>query len=282
MGNVIEHYKLQEKVDDKGFVYVKCISGMYGLPHAGIISHKLLEEWIEKHGYQQSDKTPGFWKHDTQPISFKLIVDEFGVKYVGNKHAKHLINVLEKHYTVTEYWEGEKYGGITLDWYSTKRQVHLSMQEYVKDSLIRFQHTLRKLTDQLHKHTIPVFGATIKYAKAAETSNKLNGNGKTFIQQVTGTFLYYARAVDPTTMSAFSTISSSQEAPTEAKMDKAKYLLDYAASHPDNILYYSASDMVLAAHINESYPTEPKARSRAGGHFSCKKTQQTQQTMWQY
>ena len=36
--------------------------------------------------------------------------------------------------------------------------------EYVKDFLIRLQHVLRKLTDQPHKHTIPLFGATIKYA----------------------------------------------------------------------------------------------------------------------
>ena len=88
---------------------------MYSLSHAGIIAQKLLEEWLENHGYRQSDKTPGFWKHDTQPISFTLIVDDFGVKYVCKKHSNHLINVLKKRYTVKEDWEGEKYDGITLD-----------------------------------------------------------------------------------------------------------------------------------------------------------------------
>ena len=52
-----------------------------------------------------------------------------------------------EHYTVAEDWEGKKYGGITLDWDYTKHQVYLFMPEYVKDALIRFQHTLRKLTD---------------------------------------------------------------------------------------------------------------------------------------
>ena len=33
------------------------------------------------------------------------------------------------------------------------------------------------------------------------------------------------------------------------------------------ILTYNASDMKLAAHSNASYLSEPKARSRAGGHF---------------
>ena len=73
---------------------------MCSLLHAGIIAQKLLEERLEKHGYRKSDKTPGFWKHDTQPIIFALIVDDFGVKYVVNKHANHLINVMKKHYTV--------------------------------------------------------------------------------------------------------------------------------------------------------------------------------------
>ena len=143
---------------------------MYGLPHAGIIDQKLIEERLEKHGYLQSDKTTGFWKHDTQPISFTVIVDDFGVKYVGKKHANYLISVLKKYYTVAEYWAGEKYGCTTLDWDYTKRQVHLSMPENVKNFLTLFQHMLQKLTNQPHKHTIPVFGATIQYAKAADTS----------------------------------------------------------------------------------------------------------------
>ena len=86
---------------------------------------------------------PVSWKNDTQPISFTLIVDEFGVKYVSKKHVNHLINVLKKHDTMAEDWESENYGGVTLDWYYTKRQVHLPMPECVKDSLIRFQHTLQ-------------------------------------------------------------------------------------------------------------------------------------------
>ena len=101
------------------------------------------------------------------------------------------------------------------------------MPEYVKDSLIQFQHALQKLTDKPHKHTIPVFRATIKYAESGDTSKNLNEDRKKFMQQVTGTFLYYAPAVDPTIMVALSEISSSQAAITEATRDKAKYFLDY-------------------------------------------------------
>ena len=50
-------------------------------------------------------------------------------------------------------------------------------------------------------------------------------------------------------------------------MKKVKHFLDYAASHPDAIITYCASDMVLAAHSDASYLSESKARSRSGGHF---------------
>ncbi len=44
-------------------------------------------------------------------------------------------------------------------------------------------------------------------------------------------------------------------------------LLDYLAMQDDAVLSYHASDMVLAVHSKASYLSEPKARSRAGGHF---------------
>ena len=114
---------------------------------------------------------------------------------------------------------------------------------------------------------LPVFGATIQYAKPADTSELLDDKNKKYAQQVIGTFLYYARAVDPTMLVDLSAIASSQSAPTAATMDKVKYFLDYSATHPEAILTYRASDMVLAVHSDASYLSEPKARSRAGGHF---------------
>ena len=265
--DVIEHYKLREKADPNGFIFIRVERGMYGLPHAGIIAQKLLEERLAKHGYHQSDKTPGLWTHVWRPISFSLIVDDFGVKYVGKEHADHLIKILEENYVVDKDWEGKKYCGISLDFDYAKRQVHLSMPGYCDEALRRFKHECKKWTDQPHKHVIPTYGATIQYAKDEDTSEKLGPAEKKFIQQVTGTFLYYARAVDATMLVALSAIASEQAAPTKQTMKKTKLFLDYVASHPDAILTYSSSNMILNVHSDASYLTEPKARSRAGGHF---------------
>ena len=90
---------------------------------------------------------------------------------------------------------------------------------------------------------------------------------KKYIQEVIGTFLYYGRAVDSTMLTALSAIASAQSEPTEETMTRCKQFLDYAATHQDAILTYKASDMVLVVHSDASYLSEPKARSRAGGHF---------------
>ena len=68
-------------------------------------------------------------------MQFTLVVDDFGVKYVGKEHAQHVKDTLEENYTVTTEWDGKQYIGITLDWDHKRRQVHLSMPNYVKKSI---------------------------------------------------------------------------------------------------------------------------------------------------
>ena len=241
---------------------------MYGLPQAGIIAQELLEERLKAAGYSQSKITHGYWKHDWRPISFTLVVDDFGVKYIGKEHVMHLINTLKKDYEVEEDWDGKRYVGITMDWDYKKREVHLSMPEYVERALARFGHSiLDKPQHQPHLHTIPTYGATVQYAKPEDTSRKLSPQEKKFIQEVIGVFLYYGRAVDSTMLTALSAIASAQAEPTEETMERCKLFLDYAATHQDAIITYHASDMVLVVHSDASYLSEPKAHSRAGGHF---------------
>jgi len=132
---------------------------MYGLPQAGIIAQELLEERLQKAGYTQSKLTPGYWKHEWRPISFTLVVDDFGVKYIGKEQVTHLIKSLKEHYEVEEDWEGHRYLGITLDWDYKKREVHLSMPDYVERVLVRFDHpTSDKPEHQPHQHAIPHTG----------------------------------------------------------------------------------------------------------------------------
>eukprot|EP00957_Ditylum_brightwellii_P190099 14471894-Ditylum_brightwellii.AAC.1 len=45
------------------------------------------------------------------------------------------------------------------------------------------------------------------------------------------------------------------------------HLLNYCATHPDTVLRYNASGMVLHIHSDASFMLETQARSRAGCHF---------------
>jgi hypothetical protein len=89
---------------------------MYGLPQAGILANKLLAKRLATKGYFQMRHTPGLWTHSHRPVQFSLVVDDFGVKYVGKQHADHLMNALQENYEVSEDWEGKLYCGITLNW----------------------------------------------------------------------------------------------------------------------------------------------------------------------
>jgi hypothetical protein len=78
--DIIKEYNICNKVDATNNVHCKVQCGMYGLLQAGIIVHELLEKRLLKAGYHESKVTLGYWKHDWQPISFSLVVDNFSVK----------------------------------------------------------------------------------------------------------------------------------------------------------------------------------------------------------
>jgi hypothetical protein len=104
---VIREYKLREKATKNGSIYIRAKRGMYGLPQAGLLANKLLKKRLNIHRYRQNKLVLGLWKHDTRPIQFTLVVDDFGIKYVGKEHAQHLKNPLKEHYKLTCDWTGK-------------------------------------------------------------------------------------------------------------------------------------------------------------------------------
>ncbi len=66
---------------------------------------------------------------------------------------------------------------------------------------------------------------------------------------------------------ALGSLATQQANPTTNTKKMVHQFLDYAATHPDAIITYQASNMVLAGHSNTSYLSETNARSQAGGHL---------------
>ena len=119
-----------------GYVYVEIRKGMYGLPQASRIANDKLVPILANAGYHQSEQIPGLFAHETRPVAFCLVVDDFGVKYVGKEHAKHLIDTLEAaDYKITIDWEGKTFCGINLTWDYENGTVDLDMNGYIAKAL---------------------------------------------------------------------------------------------------------------------------------------------------
>ncbi len=116
-------------------MYIVRSINMCGLPQAGIIAQELLAERLKEHGYSQSKTTPGLWKHQWCPVWFSLVVDNFGVKYIGKEHAQHLLQRVQKYYKCLFEPEGERYCGHTIKWDYPGKKVHISMPFYLENAL---------------------------------------------------------------------------------------------------------------------------------------------------
>jgi hypothetical protein len=66
---------------------------------------------------------------------------------------------------------------------------------------------------------------------------------------------------------ALSTLAAAQTKGTQQTAEACTKLLNYAATHPNAVIRYKASDMILHIHSDASYLSEPQARSRVGGFF---------------
>jgi hypothetical protein len=196
---------------------------MYGLPQAGRLANNDLADHLAHNGYIQSTTTPGLYQHVTRPITFCLVVDDFGVKYIGKEHADHLIAVLKEKYAITTNWTGNKYIGLDIAWDYTNHHVDISMNDYIPETLARFHHpTPTKPQHSPHAWLKPVYGATPQMTAPPDTSANLAAADITTLQQIIGTLLYYARAVDSTMLVALGTLASSQTKATTNTMKAAR------------------------------------------------------------
>ena len=220
---IIDQYDLMPKVYN-GYVYMEIMHGMYGLPQAGILANKLLKKRLEPFGYREVQHTPGLYKHDWRPIAFTLVVDDFGIKYVGKEHLDHLIGALKSKYAKIEVDEtGSLYCGITLKWDYINRKVRQSMPGYVMKRLIKFGHEPPKRPQHCPYTPRPIqYGKRSQNTVPEDDSPPVGPKEKKYIQEVIGSFLFYGRATDTTILTALSAIAAEQAKPTEKTYAKSK------------------------------------------------------------
>ena len=126
----------------------------------------------------------------TKPVQFSLVVDDFGVNYVGEEHVHHLIQALKTDhkepgdaYKVEVDWKGNLFCGITIEWhYGTGdphdiegRYLDISMKKYVPKLRKKFNHVLPKKPQHNPFCEEPKkYGTNAQDPLEPDTTNKIN------------------------------------------------------------------------------------------------------------
>jgi hypothetical protein len=269
----IEKYNLTPYIQNESVLFEinKCL---WGLPQAGILSQKRLVTHLAKHGYRQPDQAvPCYFKHDTNNVSFTLVVDDFGIKYSDKSHAQHLIDTIQLLYPQLKVdWTGAKYLNFTLDFDMNDNTLAFSMPNYIPKALERFRHGKTVKGASSPELYIPHYSksnpATHQPQQVSvDNSPPLNPDEIKLLQQIVGVYLYYARAVDPTMLTAVNHIASLLSTPTKQLLEYADRLIAYSAAYPNHKTVFKGCDMILFMQSDASYLTRSSARSVAGGLF---------------
>jgi hypothetical protein len=182
---------------------------------------------------------------------------------------------IKKKYSISSDWNGTAYCGLTLNWDCQSRTVDLSMPGYIKAALHKYQHPAPSRPEHSpHTCNPPIYGAKTQFVSDTKPSPALLDKDVNKLQQLTGTLLYSARAVDPTLIMPINVQASEQSNTTEVTADKVIKLLNYCNTHPETKIWYHASDMILHSHSDASYLSENEAKTRAGGFFYMGNTSQ--------
>ena len=218
---IIDIYNLNDIVED-GWVYVKIVKGMYGLPEAVKKSNDLFKKLLDEAGYYPIQFTTEMWRHVWRPITFTLVVDDFGIKFEGDIHANHLVKTLIKRYNVTTDWKGGLFVVIKLKWDYKKLTLYIRIPTFIPTALHKYQHP--KPTKPQH---VPVKAVHIQYGAKIQVEKKDKSPGISesiikLIQDVVGTFACYGRAVDPKMAATLRSIASRQSKATENLEEELK------------------------------------------------------------
>ena len=251
-----------------GWIYMDICKGMPGLKQSGRIVSNRLQLHLAQFGYSPVARTPSLWKHTTKNISFSLVVDNIGVKYVGKENAEYLIKNFKKLYTIFIDWNGACYCRLTLKWNYDQRTCEISMPDYIPAALHKFQNPIpSQPQDSPHYWKKPVYGSTIQWVDNPDDSSILTTKSITLVQKIVGTLLYYAVDADPTRLVALESIAPQKSAENQHTYDEVLWLLNYAAFHQYATIRHSTSEMILHVHSDASYIYAPKACSRAGRYY---------------
>ena len=163
---------------------------MPGLKQAGRIANNRLKAHLDHFGLAPVPRTPELWKHTTKPIIFSLVFNDFGIKYIGKENTDHLIQALQKLYTISIDWTGSFFCGLSISWDYAARICDIYMPNYLQTALNKFQHPAPKCPQHAPQSwSKPNYGSHVQYAPDEDSSPLLPAKTINLVQQTIGTLL---------------------------------------------------------------------------------------------
>ncbi len=135
-------------------------------------------------------------------------VDNFGIKVTDIADFKHLKMALEEYYKVTIDWMGLLCCGVKLTWDYKQCHVNCSMPGYIDKALKKYQHPMPTAPRDAPYATAPIQHGTKVQQVEIDTTFPLSPMELKRVQDIVGTLLYYAQAVNPTLLAALSAITA--------------------------------------------------------------------------
>ena len=250
--------------DDRLLLRVdKCL---FGIPEAGALSKTFLDvTCLHKGGYWEDPLVPGIYTHRTNGTQFLLVTDDMNVLCDDDAAKQHFLATLKvAKYDVTVDHKGAKWLGYTIHRFPDR--VELTVPGYVPKLLARFDHRNVKPCSTPTIYFPPDYKAADAQRPTTDDSPPLNAAGILEAQQILGSALWYAQALESPILTACNDIGTEMADPRQSLNAKLDRLLGYLTLHPNSTLVYYKSDMVYHCSSDVSYLSVTKARSRAGGH----------------
>ena len=241
----------------------KCL---FGIPDAGALSKTFLDVTaLHKGDYWEDPLIAGAYTHRTNNTQFLLVTDDMNVLCDNEAAKAHFLATLTAAgYDVTVDHKGEKWLGRTVTRFPDR--VELTVPGYVAKLLARFPHRHIKPCSTPMIYVPPNYKAPDAQRPTSDDSPPLSAAGILEAQQILGSALWYADAIESPILTACNDLGTEMADPRQSLNAKLDRLLGYLKAHPDSKLVYYASDMVYHCSSDVSYLSVTKARSRAGGH----------------
>jgi hypothetical protein len=203
---------------------------------------------------------------ETYPIS--LIVDNFGVEYVGLKHFNYLLRILKKFHGIQYNMAGNRFSGMDIEWNYAAHHCRISMPGCISLLLLKYKHPQPAKSRLSPYKCLPIaYGSKSHVTPDPDVSELLDTNHKRCVQEIVVSLLYCEQAADNKLLVALSAIAAHQAKVIVAIEQAVNLLFDYVATYPNDGIVYPASDMILCAHADAGFLNKTNSCSRVGAHI---------------